>query len=314
MTEVCTEGRLQSGSDRISMPRLALILGEEDFDLKVVGTSRRQRDLQSIAGDITKFGANHVCGALLVPQPDNDHGQVAVAVDIDGHLVGYLDDDAAALFNRALAVDGFEAAACAAKIVGGWHRGKKDREPFGVRLAAIIPFILEPAPATVPSLEPLSESPSSTAPLPSSVALKKPMVAAGPRNSLSVAAPSTLHLHNFEDHPATPPTWRRNPRPASVSNSVGLRTVFFGITVILGIAAWEMARNWQSDWSAPAIEASDALRPNERGDLLVASTPDAQAFPVPMFVPDQYRLVGPPRSAPALRGRPQSPVPNTKRN
>lgn len=75
--------------------------------------------------------------ALLIPEPANRYDPHAVAVWIDGKIVGYLSRDNAEVLQPAimrLHQRHGRPVACRARIVGGWDRGAGDRGHFGVRL------------------------------------------------------------------------------------------------------------------------------------------------------------------------------------
>lgn len=103
----------------------------------VAGEGHRQDALAAVAGPKTPDGCWVEKVATLRPEPDNPYDDGAVAVDIDGHHVGYLPRGEAAahrrLIDRAIAVNG--AATCAAVINGGWSRPDEGSEgSYGVRL------------------------------------------------------------------------------------------------------------------------------------------------------------------------------------
>ncbi|MGQ0669703.1 MAG: HIRAN domain-containing protein [Actinomycetota bacterium] len=75
--------------------------------------------------------------ALLIPEPANRYDPNAVAVCVDGKIVGYLSRDNAEVLQPAIMVPHRRhdrPVACRARIVGGWDRGAGDRGHFGVRL------------------------------------------------------------------------------------------------------------------------------------------------------------------------------------
>ena len=123
--------------------RLAVVKGDDEFGIKVAGTSRHQDALESIAGGRHADGAHERCAALLLPEPNNRHDMHAVGVLIEGTQIGYLERHQAPIFNLSLKRSGCVAAVCAAKIVGGGDRGDSDRGHFDVRLNAFAPFEIE---------------------------------------------------------------------------------------------------------------------------------------------------------------------------
>jgi HIRAN domain len=72
----------------------ALVLLEGDELVRVVGTSHYQEALLDLTGG--RAGDEEIRVqkvALFVPEPDNPHDPNAIAVKIDGRLVGYLSRD-----------------------------------------------------------------------------------------------------------------------------------------------------------------------------------------------------------------------------
>lgn len=106
------------------------IAGPGAFAVEVVGVSRRQDVLERVAAE----GA--IVEALLVLDDDNPHDPAAVAVRIDGELVGYLSREKARLYRADLAAAGAGRATvrCTAKIVGGFETASGGRAHFGLRL------------------------------------------------------------------------------------------------------------------------------------------------------------------------------------
>ena len=98
--------------------------------LDVVGESHYQRELEEISGGRTEDGVDLSVNAELVPQDDNPHDQNAVAVQVNGTIVGFLPREQAAAYRCA----GRGREKHGARIVGGWDRGSDDRGHFGVRL------------------------------------------------------------------------------------------------------------------------------------------------------------------------------------
>jgi hypothetical protein len=132
------------GAAQAPRPGMAILLGDGQFAMKAVGTAEHQHELAQIAGGRTEQGADHLCGALLIPDPKNPYDPGAVAVVIASHVIGYLATNAAPSLKQALRAGGFIAAGCAARIVGGWEREDGDTGHFGVRLDAAQPFNLRP--------------------------------------------------------------------------------------------------------------------------------------------------------------------------
>jgi hypothetical protein len=74
------------------MPRRPVVL-EGDELVRVVGTSHYQDALLDLSGRQGDEEIRVQKVALLVPEPDNPHDPDAIAVQIDGRLVGYLSRD-----------------------------------------------------------------------------------------------------------------------------------------------------------------------------------------------------------------------------
>jgi hypothetical protein len=72
-------------------------------EVRVVGESYRQDELDRICGGRTETGHVHDCQAQLRPERDNPHDRHAVAVDIDGLHVGYLPRELAGSFGALVA-------------------------------------------------------------------------------------------------------------------------------------------------------------------------------------------------------------------
>ena len=110
--------------------------GPRTFTVEVVGESNYQDALERICGGRTEDGHKLEVEARLELQNDNPYDSKAVAVVIDGDLIGYLDRNTARSFRKALAAVAPKAsvATCSALIVGGWEREDDDLGHFGVRL------------------------------------------------------------------------------------------------------------------------------------------------------------------------------------
>src|SRR5512132_2873061 len=59
-------------------------------DLEIVGEASYQNALWSICGGVEGDQIRHQIVAVLVPEPHNPYDPNAIAVHIDGHVVGYL--------------------------------------------------------------------------------------------------------------------------------------------------------------------------------------------------------------------------------
>lgn len=96
-----------------------------DEDLEVVGESHYQPALWSLCGGPSRDRVRHDVLAVLVPEPQNPHDENAISVHIDGHVVGYLDRETAALLRPGVARLMNDGAHVALRgvIVGGGQRG-----------------------------------------------------------------------------------------------------------------------------------------------------------------------------------------------
>jgi hypothetical protein len=149
---------------------MAIAIGDGQFGIEAVGTAEHQDELELVAGRRTETGVDHLCGALLVPDPKNPYDANAIAVVIASRVVGYVPSNIAPSLKYALRVGGFIAAGCAAKIVGGWARADGDIGDFVVRLDAQWPFKLRsiaketpPSPPPPPLVSPQRAAPVATA-------------------------------------------------------------------------------------------------------------------------------------------------------
>jgi hypothetical protein len=151
-------------------PTMAIAIGDGQFGIEAVGTAEHQDELELVAGRRTEAGVDHLCGALLVPDPKNPYDANAIAVVIASRVVGYVPSNIAPSLKYALRVGGFIAAGCAAKIVGGWARADGDIGDFVVRLDAQWPFKLRsiaketpPSPPPPPLVSPQRAAPVAAA-------------------------------------------------------------------------------------------------------------------------------------------------------
>jgi hypothetical protein len=147
---------------------MAIAIGNGQFGIEAAGTDQHQDELELMAGGRTETGVDHLCGALLVPNPKNPYDPNAIAVVINSEVVGYIPSNIAPSLKYALRVGGYIAAGCAAKIVGGWARADGDIGDFSVRLDADWPFKLRPIAKqeTPPAPPPVFSPPSRPAPPP----------------------------------------------------------------------------------------------------------------------------------------------------
>ena len=74
--------------------------------------------------------------AILIHDDRNPYDNKAIAVSVEGEIVGYLSREHARQFRKLMAEAGGAGrpAVCDALIVGGWNRGGGDEGHYGVRL------------------------------------------------------------------------------------------------------------------------------------------------------------------------------------
>lgn len=146
----------------------AVIFDVTPARVSVVGESYRQDTLEAIGGRRTDRGVErrqHLAG--LQPEPENPKDPHAIAVLIEGRLVGYLSRENARAYRPVIdlvATKGL-AVGCHASLTGGWDRGSEDRGAIGVvlhlgspgqliaelRTGGLLPeAVVEDAPAVVP--------------------------------------------------------------------------------------------------------------------------------------------------------------------
>nr|WP_294849696.1 HIRAN domain-containing protein [uncultured Sphingomonas sp.] len=119
-----------------------LLQGSGQFDFPVVGEANYQQALSNIAGGRSEDSAAHLCAAIFAHDNANPHDDNAVAVVIEGKLIGYLPRDEARQFRTEIGRLNPDrgAVGCAALITGGWDRGDGDVGHFGVFLDVARPF------------------------------------------------------------------------------------------------------------------------------------------------------------------------------
>lgn len=112
------------------------IRGPKEYACEIVGESHYQDHLEQLAGGRSRESAEVNRKAVLYLDNDNPHDRKAVAIYIDGLLVGYLPRDFARGYRAQLKRKKTPHAnlTCDARIVGGWDRGGDNRGHFGVRL------------------------------------------------------------------------------------------------------------------------------------------------------------------------------------
>lgn len=101
---------------------------EGDDLVRVAGVSHYQPALLEVTGAQAGDEVRFACEAALVPEPDNPHDPNAVAVQIEGRPVGYLERDEAVRWQPiAQAVAGHGSTAMAEAMVAG--RGAESNTP-----------------------------------------------------------------------------------------------------------------------------------------------------------------------------------------
>jgi hypothetical protein len=122
-TEVVTQIRL--GAEEI---------GDGDlFEIKIVGESFCQNELQRIAGPKSVDGKNHSCGVTLRCEPSNKYDANAVRVEVTGMLVGHVARDTAARLSPAMQSRCGGAIESRGLIVGGWKDSDSEGH-YGIRV------------------------------------------------------------------------------------------------------------------------------------------------------------------------------------
>ncbi len=111
------------------------IRGDGTFKLPIVGEASYQDNLSAICGPKTTEGENRVVEATLVYEDSNPYDAKAIRVDIAGRTVGYLSRENARTYRDAMTSAGAAGrqATCAARIRGGWRRGRSEGH-YGVWL------------------------------------------------------------------------------------------------------------------------------------------------------------------------------------
>jgi hypothetical protein len=140
---------MQHMADRLDS-RGAIVVGDGNFGMNVVGASHCQSQIEHLVGGRTQMGYGveppynrALFAALLLPELDNPYDWNVVRVIIRNVPVGYLERNVAKDFIAALALNHLTHAACTAAICDGWYRRPHDRDDdgnFGVRLDIVMPF------------------------------------------------------------------------------------------------------------------------------------------------------------------------------
>jgi hypothetical protein len=107
--------------------------GPGKYAADVVGESHY---LDRLAGGKTEDGHELDTEAMLILEENNPYDENAVAVSIDGEIVGHLSRENAVQHRAQLKVAGFHTAVAIvnARIVGGWKRAGGDEGYYGVKL------------------------------------------------------------------------------------------------------------------------------------------------------------------------------------
>jgi hypothetical protein len=115
---------------------VARLPGPGAFELDVVGESHYQDALETLCGGRCADGHRKEVEALLIHDDGNQYDDKAVAVSVEGSIVGFLDRKTARNFRAQMAEAGAAGvpAVCQAVIVGGWDRGDDDMGHFGIKL------------------------------------------------------------------------------------------------------------------------------------------------------------------------------------
>jgi hypothetical protein len=123
--------------------------GGRGYGVNIVGEANYQIHLERVAGGRTELGVGreHAIAELL-PQPDNPYDPNAIAVLIEGGVVGYIAREDTCRW-RSVVDDARRtqgAATCRARFKGGWDRGAGDRGFIGVVLEMADPARIVPPP------------------------------------------------------------------------------------------------------------------------------------------------------------------------
>lgn len=133
--------KVRRGTLRTVMVTKTPLLIESDREVEVVGESYYQPALERAAGGRNEWSAREPVDAMLVPEFHNPTDKNAIAVYVDGAVVGHLSRRIAPSYRpvveRAWGM-GF-VLTCGAVVVGGWDRGGDDRGSFGIVLYLATP-------------------------------------------------------------------------------------------------------------------------------------------------------------------------------
>jgi HIRAN domain len=253
---------------------MAIATGDGEFGIEAVGTAEHQDELEMIAGGRTESGVDHLCGALLVPDPKNPYDPNAIAVVVSSHVVGYIPSNIAPSLKYAMRTGGFIAAGCAAKITGGWIRADGDIGDFGVRLDAIWPF----------KLRSIAKQTQPAAPPP-------PLVAPQRAPAVAVAAPQVaVPRYTAEDagYDAGPLPRRRR---SIVRTGIELLIV---VAILAGGYWWLQRLPREPQNVAPPVAATPPAIPEP------APAQPAPPEPTPFVWPDPPPTAAPPAPEPPV--------------
>jgi hypothetical protein len=129
-------------------PQLPLAAGR-GWNTTVRGESFRQEALLRAVGGRGRYGSNWNVAAQLTMVDDIPGHPTAVAVSVDGELVGYIPSELSAqIRDEFLALEGIEnGVTCKATIVGGWDSTAEggERGHFGIKLSLSRPLKIRKA-------------------------------------------------------------------------------------------------------------------------------------------------------------------------
>ncbi|HVM34542.1 MAG TPA: HIRAN domain-containing protein [Actinomycetota bacterium] len=121
--------------DESTLPPNVVLLGGQGR-VEVKGESNYQDALDAICGGKCEAGHGRKVLAVLQPEPENPYDSNAIAIHVDGKLVGYMPKQAAAEYApiaQLLASKG-KVGAGRAFIKGGWRRADGDEGEYGIEL------------------------------------------------------------------------------------------------------------------------------------------------------------------------------------
>ena len=274
---------------------MAIAIGSGQFGLEAAGTDQHQDELERMAGGRTEAGVDHLCGALLVPNPKNPYDPNAIAVVINSLVVGYVPSNIAPSLKYALRIGGYIAAGCAAKIVGGWARADGNIGDFSVRLDADWPFKLRPIAKQEkpPAPPPVFNAPPAFTPQP------RPMPPPVAAPSIVPASPR-VEARPFADEDE-PPVHDLIEEPRRKRSIVAIIIELVLIVALLGVGYWWVQRLPREAPPPPPAAAPAAPAPAEP-----AAPPEPQPFQWP-DPPPQFQA--PPQAAPPLGAPPPTATP-----